>query len=110
MFDSFGQEAKKLLGIVDYKTDKIVYGYDNVFLSDWLQVFSLSDIEPFEKATFNGTDHSVFKNGEDVLVMNYKAPYTLPNDVVSHRHTVRMSAGSISRLEKLMTDLKDYKF
>ena len=110
LFDLFGQEAKKLLGLVDYKTDKIVYGYDNVFLSDWVQVFLASEIEPFEDATFNGTLHPVFKNSDDVLVMNYKAPYTLPNDVVSHRHTVRMATDSIARLEKLMTDLKDYKF
>lgn len=109
-FDEFGQKAKKMLGITEGKADKIVYGYDNVFLSDWLQVFSVSETMPLEKALFNGVEYPVFKNGDEVLQKNYRAPYTLPDDIVSHRHTERMSAESIAKLNLLTEQLKEYKF
>lgn len=110
LFEDFGQKSKKLLGIVECKTEKIVYGYDSVFLSDWLQVFDLKEVQPFENIKFNGEEHPAFKNSDEVLVKNYTAPYTLPNDIVSHRHTDRMSPASIARLEELMNKLKNYKF
>lgn len=60
LFEDFGQKSKKLLGIVECKTEKIVYGYDSVFLSDWLQVFDLNEVQPFENIKFNGEEHPAF--------------------------------------------------
>lgn len=110
MFDIFRQKASSLMGLTTENTGKIVYGYDTVFLFDWMQVFELDEIRPFEMIGFNGGIHPAFKNGDEVLVKNYVAPYTLPDDIVSHRHTVRMNAESIARLENLMESLKNYKF
>ena len=81
-----------------------------MFLSDWEQVFSLHDVMPFKQASFNGTEYPVFADAEDVLVKNYKAPYTLPDDIVSHRHTARMGSTAQSRLEDLMQSLQNYRF
>ena len=110
LFAHFADRAAKMLNIGNEKTDQIVYGYDTVFLSDWEQVFSLHDVMPFKQASFNGTEYPVFADAEDVLVKNYKAPYTLPDDIVSHRHTARMGSTAQSRLEDLMQSLQNYRF
>ena len=110
LFDTFHAEAKEKLHLSDKETGQIVYGFDTVFLSDWLQVFSLSDVFPLAEERFNGTPHPVFADAEEVLVQNYKAPYTLPDDIVSHRHTARMSKEKQEVLDACMQSLKEYAF
>ncbi|GEM_PF-6403971 len=110
LFDKYRKIAYKKIHLSEKKTDKIVYGFDNVFLFDWQQVFSLSEITPFSLENFNGTEHPVFCNAEEVLIRNYVAPYTLPNDIVSHRHTARMSAETQQKMSELMSALQNYEF
>lgn len=110
LFDKFAKVAKKKLMLSDQVTNQIVYGFDTAFLFDWLQVFSLDNIAPLQKEVFNGTEYPVFANAEDILVQSYGAPYTLPNDILSHRHTARMKEEKIARLEELMHQLESYDF
>lgn len=110
LFAAFHDKAKRELKLSDGATGQIVYGFDTVFLSDWLQVFSEEEVFPLQTELFNGTPHPVFASAEEVLVRNYKAPYTLPDDILSHRHTARMSEEQQEQLEKCMHELKEYKF
>lgn len=110
LFDKFYAEGEDLLGLTKENTGKIIYGYDTVFLIDWLQVFDLDEVMPFSYAEFNGEQYYTFKNADEVLTCNYSAPYTVPDDIISHRHTARMTKELIEQLNALLDKLKDYKF
>lgn len=110
LFDKFYKEGERLLGLTTENTGKIIYGYDTVFLIDWMQVFEEKQVFPFDYAEFNGEKYPTFKNADEILKSNYSAPYTLPDDIVTHRHTARMSNETIEQLDALMSKLKDYKF
>ena len=110
LFNAYYAEAKKELQLSERETGQIIYGFDTVFLSDWLQVFSATEAFPLQTELFNGTQHPVFASAEEVLVRNYKTPYMLPDDIVSHRHTARMSKEQQELLEKCMYELKEYIF
>lgn len=110
LFDKYYKEGEKLLGLTTENTGKIIYGYDTVFLIDWMQVFELEKVLPFDYTEFNGEKYPTFKNADEILTSNYTAPYTLPDDIVTHRHTARMSNDTIEQLDALMSELKDYKF
>lgn len=110
LFDKYHKIANKKLNLSDKKSDMIVYGFDNVFLCDWLQVFFVNEITPLAQEVFNESSYPIFRNAEEILVRNYNAPYTLPKDIVSHRHTARMTEDAQNKLYDLMSSLKNYKF
>lgn len=110
LFDFFGKKAESVLGLAKKDAGMIVYGYDTAFLIDWLQVFRTDDIAPFAEESFNGVNYNVFKNADEVLDGCYTAPYTLPDDIISHRHTARLPQNKQERLFQLIEELKDYEF
>lgn len=106
VFDSWHAEATKLLELREYPTDTIIYAFDTAFLS-WMQVFNTKEIFPLEKKIFEGNQYFVFHNPDEILVRNYKNPYSLPSDIIAHRHTDRMDDLQKEQLYIMMEKLKD---
>jgi len=110
LFDEYTKKIENELGITDKPCKNIIYGFDTCYIVWWPQVYEVEKVFPLSTVNFDGTDFLAFGNAEEILVKNYKRPYTLPKDIVSHRHTARVYETQIEKLENLMQTLKDYNF
>lgn len=110
MFDYHTKKIEKELGITSKPSKNIIYGFDTCYIVWWPQVYPVEEVFPLSTIDFDGHTYSAFGNAEDVLIKNYKKPYTLPKDIISHRHTARVYESQIQKLEQLMDKLKDYEF
>ena len=110
LFDKYQKKAEAELGITDKPSKNIIYGFDTCYIVWWPQVYPVDSVFPLSEVTFDGTDFLAFGNAEEILVKNYKKPYTLPKDMVSHRHTARVYEYQMEKLDELMKKLKDYDF
>jgi len=110
LFDKYAKLFEEQLGITDKPCKNIIYGFDACFIVWWPQVYPVDKVFPLSTVNFDGADLLAFGNAEEILVKNYKQPYTLPKDIVSHRHTERPQKQKIQKLEELMEQLKDYNF
>ncbi|MBQ8163603.1 MAG: LicD family protein [Clostridia bacterium] len=110
MFDEHQKKIERELGITSVPCKNIIYGFDTCYIVWWHQIYEVDKVFPLSKVEFDGHSYSAFGNAEDILVKNYKKPYTLPKDIVSHRHTARVYESQIIKLEELMNKLDGYEF
>ena len=89
VFDKY-KAKESYIGITEEETDQLVIGYDSVICYN-LQVFNKSCFYPIKRYEFCGERYSSFGDYMTILERCFKKPFTLPNDMVAHRHTQRMS-------------------
>ncbi|MBO5213135.1 MAG: LicD family protein [Clostridia bacterium] len=110
MFDEHQKKIERELGVTSAPCRNIIYGFDTCYIVWWHQIYPVNEVFPLSKIDFDGYSYSAFGNAEDILVKNYKKPYTLPKDIVSHRHTARVYESQIVKLEELISKLDGYEF
>ena len=114
LFENLYKEYKKnswrVLNLSKEKTRYIIWNIENAFADDFKQIFDCEESFPLKLMPFENSEILCLKNGEEILKMHYKNPYSLPKDIITHRHTARMNEETFDYNLKNMQKLENYNF